>query len=117
MTLKARADFTGAKLYITANNFYRLCVDGKFVSFGPARTAKGYARVDIIDLSAFSEGEITIEVAGYACRSLFTVKASSFVTAKLRKGSCLCAILPTLKWAGSLFRNGRCGTFTRFASI
>ncbi|MBO5215838.1 MAG: hypothetical protein J6B79_06595 [Clostridia bacterium] len=86
LTLKARADFTGAKLYITANNFYRLCVDGKFVSFGPARTAKGYARVDIIDLSAFSEGEITIEVAGYACRSLSTVKASSFVTAELRKG-------------------------------
>ncbi len=86
LTLKARASFMGAKLYITANSFYRLSVNGKYVSFGPARTAKGYARVDIIDLSAYGEGEIMIEVSGYACRSLSTVKASSFVTAELRRG-------------------------------
>lgn len=80
----------GAKLYITAASFYRLCINGIFVSFGPARTAKGYARVDEIALERFDGGTgeniITIEAAGYHCGSLATVKQPSFVLAELRRG-------------------------------
>ena len=47
----------GAEIRITAASFYQLYVDGQFVSFGPARTAKGYARVDVIPLDSFGEGE------------------------------------------------------------
>ena len=79
----------GCKLYVTAASFYRLCVNGRFVAFGPARTAGGYARVDELSLGKYHrEGgnEITIEVAGYHCRSLSTVKQDSFVVAELRRG-------------------------------
>ncbi len=79
----------GCKLYVTAASFYRLCVNGRFVAFGPARTAGGFARVDELLLSKYHrEGgnEIVIEVAGYACRSLSTVKQDSFVVAELRRG-------------------------------
>ena len=76
-----------AKLHITAAVFYRLTVNGKFVAFGPARTAKGYARVDIIDLFPHlqnGKNEILIEVAGYYCASLSTVKQPSFLCAEIR---------------------------------
>ena len=74
----------GTVLNIAAADFYRLTVNGEFVGFGPARTAKGYARVDSYDLSGAKdtnngENEIVIEVAGYCCKSMSTTepKASS----------------------------------------
>ena len=63
-------------LNIAAADFYRLTVNGVFLGFGPARTAKGYARVDSYDLSehdnANGKNEIIIEVAGFFCKSLST---------------------------------------------
>lgn len=76
------------ELTVTAASFYRVFVNGCFVAFGPARTAKGYARADVLALSAFSESgqnEIVIEVAGYHCRSLSTVFQPSFLLAELRR--------------------------------
>ena len=70
-TLLLRAavpDLRGCKLYLTACSFYRLTVNGRFVAFGPARTAGGYARVDEIALGRYNRAggnEIVIEVAGY----------------------------------------------------
>lgn len=89
LILRASAkDLTESALRITAFSFYRLTVNGRFVAFGPARTAKGYARVDEIDLSLYhteGDNEIVIEVAGYYCNSLSTVKQPSFVVAELTK--------------------------------
>ena len=79
----------GTVLYITAASFYRVWVNGKFVAFGPARTAKGYARVDRISLDGYQisgGNEIIIEVSGYACRSLSSVCQSSFAVAEVRRG-------------------------------
>ena len=45
----------GITLNIAAIDFYRLTVNGEFVGFGPARTAKGYARVDSYDLSSLKD--------------------------------------------------------------
>jgi len=76
-------------LYVTACSFYRLTVNGTFVAFGPARTAKGYARVDEINLDAYhteGENEIVLEVAGYYCGTLSTVRQPSFAVAELRRG-------------------------------
>jgi len=77
-------------LFISAFSFYRLTVNGAFISFGPARTAKGYARVDCIELSKYDakngKNEIVIEAVGYNCCSLSTVKQTSFVVAELRRG-------------------------------
>lgn len=78
------------KLSVAAYTFYQLYVNGEFVAFGPARTAKGYARVDVIDLDKYSidgENEIVIGVIGYNCRTLSTVYQSSFLTAELTCGN------------------------------
>ena len=82
------SDLHGVTVSIAAADFYRLTVNGLFVGFGPARTAKGYARVDVHDLSAYSapegvENEIVIEVAGYHCGSLSTARQNSFFAAEL----------------------------------
>lgn len=82
-------NLSGCDLHITAASFYRLYVNGSFVAFGPARTAKGYARVDIIPLNVYHRpggNEIIIEVAGYACASLSTVRQPSFVVAEIHRG-------------------------------
>ena len=90
LLLRAKVeDLKGCVLLVTACSFYRLTVNGCFVSFGPARTAKGYARVDGLDLSAYHSevgNEIVIEVAGYYCGSLSTVKQPSYVVAELKRG-------------------------------
>ena len=73
---------------IAASSFYQLFVNGVFVAFGPCRAAGGYARVDVFSLSPYhreGENEIRIEAVGYACRSLSTVYAPSFVCAELTK--------------------------------
>ena len=79
----------GAKLNLTAYTFYQLYVNGEFVAFGPARTAKGYARVDVIDLDKYhndGENEIIVGVMGYSCRTLSTVYQPSFLVAELTCG-------------------------------
>ena len=78
---------SGVTLTIAAADFYRLTVNGQFVGFGPARTAKGYARVDVYDLSDIKErpegNEICLEVAGYYCKSLSAVWQESFLCAEI----------------------------------
>ena len=75
-----------ATVRIAAASFYRLTVNGEFISFGPARTAKGYARVDEIhleDLHSDVENEVVIEAVGYACRSLSLTYERSFICAEI----------------------------------
>ena len=91
LVLRENADsLKGVAVYITAFSFYRLTVNGNFVAFGPARTAGGYARVDIISLDRYDSdnggNEIIIEVAGYNCGALSTVRQTSFVVCELRRG-------------------------------
>lgn len=91
LILKETTDsLIGTKLYITGFSFFRLWVNGKFVFFGPARAAGGYARVEQIDLTGYHDpdgnNEILIEVCGYYCGSLATVNCPSFVAAELRRG-------------------------------
>ncbi len=78
-----------AELRITAFGFYRVCVNGRFVGFGPARTARGYARVDRLPIGVLcdrDENEVTIEVSGYCCYSLSTVKQHSYLLAEIYGG-------------------------------
>lgn len=84
------ASLDGCTLSVAAADFYRLTVNGRFVGFGPARTAKGYARVDVYGLSEFAESngginEIAIEVAGYYCKSISTVWQDSFLCAEIQE--------------------------------
>lgn len=83
------SDLQGASLHVSAAMFYRLFVNGRFVAFGPARTAKGYARVDVLPLAAYDSGTgknlLRAEVVGYHCRSLSTCLQPSFFCAELIK--------------------------------
>lgn len=85
----------GAELHICAADFYRLSVNGSFVAFGPARTAKGYARMDRISLGKFNrakKNELVISVAGYGCRSMSTVLQQMFLWAEIvRDGKVIAA--------------------------
>lgn len=84
------AAIKNAVLHIAARSFYQVYVNDRFLAFGPARTAKGYARVDEISLANFSNTEgilrIRIEVAGYACRSLSLCLEESFICAEITAG-------------------------------
>ena len=53
----ARTNLRQSALRIAAASFYRVWVNGRFVGFGPARAAGGYARVDRIDLSPYADGD------------------------------------------------------------
>lgn len=82
-------DLHDTELYITAASFYRLLVNGHFVAFGPARTAKGHARVDVLPLSQWNcqgGNRLRVEVVGYNCRSLSTCLQPAFLCAELRRG-------------------------------
>ena len=54
-TFKVNVDNLSCKtLYVTAAAYFQLFVNGRFVHYGPARTAKYHARVDVIDLSKYN---------------------------------------------------------------
>jgi alpha-L-rhamnosidase len=86
---------SGAKLYLCAADFYQVYVNGCFVAAGPARTAKGYARQDIISLDAYNregDNKIVISVLSHNCCSLSTVRQQGYLWAEIVKdGEVLCA--------------------------
>lgn len=88
MTFRADAEsLDGTTLFLTGATSYRVFVNGIFVHYGPARTAKGYARVDELPLSAYSlpgGNEVVINISGYRCFSLATVNQPSFLCAELQ---------------------------------
>ncbi len=93
----------GVSLHVAASTFYRLFVNGVFVAFGPARTARGYARVDVLPLSAYAtdgENRLQIEVSGYNCSSLSTCLSGGFLCAELRRGD------EVLAYTGRDFQSG-----------
>lgn len=60
-----------ARVYIACHTAYNLFINGKFIAFGPARTAKGYFCVDEIDVSEYLDREINtlaITVYSYNCK-------------------------------------------------
>jgi hypothetical protein len=83
---RAKGDLRGTEIKIAAADFYRAYVNGKFLAFGPARYAKGYARVDVLDPSALATGddELVIAVVGYHCPyTISLVLQPSFLCAEL----------------------------------
>lgn len=54
-----------AVISIAARSYYRLYINGKMAGHGPARTAKGYCRVDKIQTVLPSHAYVAIEAAAY----------------------------------------------------
>ena len=78
------------KILIAASSFYQLFVNDTFVAFGPCRAAGGYARIDEFSLDPYHRDDVNtvrIEIVGYACRSLSTVYAESFVCAEITENN------------------------------
>lgn len=87
-TFRAKCDLRGAGIKIAAADFYRVYVNGKFLSFGPARTAKGYARVDVLDPTPLATGddELVIAVVGYRCPyTISLINQPAFLCAEVEK--------------------------------
>ena len=79
----------GCTIKVSASSFYKLYINEQFVGFGPARTAKGYARVDVYDATSFNvcgKNTIRLEVIGYCCRSYAFVKQPSFAICEVSRG-------------------------------
>lgn len=67
-TYRSEEPFDG--LTLCAADFYRVWADGEFISYGPERTAAGYARLRRLSLSGVRELVVKVtayNVACYAC--------------------------------------------------
>ena len=53
------------RIRIAVRSCYRLYINGKMKAHGPARTAKGYCRVDEISFRCTGSADIAIEVMAY----------------------------------------------------
>ncbi len=75
------------KMVITANNFYRIYLNGKFIAYGPARAAHGYQRVDSYELSNLAdENRLVVEVSGSNCVTFYALNTTPFIQAELLDG-------------------------------
>ncbi|MDD6800287.1 MAG: hypothetical protein PUE85_07735 [Firmicutes bacterium] len=57
-----------AVMQISASSYYKLYINGEFISYGPARSAHEYARVDVIEIEKHlrkGQNHIAAEVIGY----------------------------------------------------
>ena len=82
------ADLRSTTMHICAADFYRLYVNGRFVAFGPARAARGYAREDVIDLTDYhcnGGNTIEIQLMHYRCCSYVAPNQPGFLLCELEK--------------------------------
>jgi len=78
------------KLKITGSTLYRVFLNGKYLGYGPARTAHGFFRVDEYDLNdRLKQGAnvVAVEVAGYNVNSYYTLDQPSFLQAEVVSGN------------------------------
>ena len=62
-TIEVASRPAGATAYITADTFYRLWINGQLVMHGPARSSRGKATVDPVDVSRYlAKGKNTLMI-------------------------------------------------------
>ena len=75
-----------AKIHIATSGIYQLWINGKFVSYGPARAGKNHFRMENMDISSYLTNEkntVIIEVAGYYCSNFYIMQQDSFLQAEI----------------------------------
>lgn len=75
-----------AVIHIATSCIYQLYINGKFVSYGPARAGRNHFRLERIDISHYLTAEnniIIIEAAGYFCASFYVMQQPSFLQAEI----------------------------------
>lgn len=78
------------KLYIAAENVYRLFINGMLVGYGPVRAALGITRIAEYPLKQYlNQGSLIIvaEVAGYNVNTYCTVMDAPFFAAEIKRDS------------------------------
>ena len=77
---------TAVSLHVAACTAYRAWLNGCVVAAGPARTAHGYARVDVWPLPRIKAGInlLAIEVAGYGINAYACTSEPPFLQAEIR---------------------------------
>lgn len=76
-----------AKLVLVAKDVYNLFINGRFAAYGPSRAAKGYSRIERLDISSYLTEEEN-DVAVYV-QSNYT-DTLSFAKEKPLFGACIC---------------------------
>lgn len=72
------------KLIITANNFYRVYINGKMKYYGPSRDAHFRYRVDEYKLKFSKQNNIiVVEVSGYNCFSFYSTNTTPFLLCEI----------------------------------
>jgi alpha-L-rhamnosidase len=82
-------DKRNIEIHVTAADCYRIWLNGRFVAYGPARTAHGYSRVDVWPLGALLEkgtNHIAIEVSSNGIDSYAYALHEPFVQAEVYWG-------------------------------
>lgn len=80
---------TGAVIRIAAASVYHLYINGRFICYGPVRTAHGYHRVDAIQIDGLLNQEVNhvaIEVWNPYVGAYSLIKAPAFVQAEVEIG-------------------------------
>lgn len=81
-----------ATLTVATAGFYRVFVNGRFVTYGPARCAHGYYRVDEVVLPLENGcNHIALEVVNYYINSFASLMQPGFIQAELVAGGDVCA--------------------------
>ena len=73
------------QLKITANSFYRIYVNGKFMFYGPSRGTHSIFRIDEYLINSNENDIIVIEVSGYNCNSFYSLNTEPFLCFELIK--------------------------------
>ena len=74
-------------LRVTGCSDYRITLNGRHIGWGPARTTRGYFRVDELPFTARKgRNTVAIEIAGYNCLSFYHMKQPSFLQAEILHG-------------------------------
>lgn len=73
------------RLNLTCSCIYRLTVNGKFIGYGPARTAHGYSKVDSYSIDLDGDVVIVVETVNYNVNSYYLIMQDAYFTASLEK--------------------------------
>jgi len=97
-----------AILKIAVSTLYRVFINGEFIGYGPARAARGYFRVDELDVTnKLAEGKnvVVIEVAAYNIDNTYIMEQPEFLQAELVLGD---TVLASTCGEGILFEARLC---------
>lgn len=81
------AQCTDATLSFVAKDVYNLYINGQFIQYGPARAAKGYARVETVELAPYltqEENVICVYVQAFGTKTLCFALEQPLFAAEIR---------------------------------